>query len=287
MKRQYNLLTAIAMVVGIVIGSGVFFKVQNILLNTKGNILTGVIALLVGGIIMIVCASTFANLATKYSEINGIVDYSDAVVGPKYGSLMAWFIATIYYPAMTSVLVWVTARYTGVLFGWDIAGANVMTLSVIYMVGIFAVNSFSPILAGKIQISTTVIKLIPLFLMGVIGLIFGLVNNTIEYQYIDGEIVKTGKDSFQVLIENFANSGEFVFKDFLGALVAAAFAYEGWMVATSICGELKDSKKNLPIALLFGTSIIMIVYVLYYLGVIGGATTDVLIHGGAPPITPK
>ena len=281
MKQKYNLLTAIAMVVGIVIGSGVFFKVQNILDITKGNVLTGVISLLVGGIIMIVCAITFANLATRYSKINGIVDYSDAVVGSKYGSLMAWFIATIYYPAMTSVLVWVTARYTGVLFGWDMTSSNVMILGVVYMVSIFAVNAFSPILAGKLQISTTVIKLIPLFLMGFVGLIFGLINNNIEYQYIDGEIVKTGTNTLQVLIENIKNSGEFNFKDFLGALVAAAFAYEGWMVATAISGELKDAKKNLPIALLFGAAIIMIVYILYYLGVTGGATTDVLIHGGA------
>jgi APA family basic amino acid/polyamine antiporter len=53
------------------------------------------------------------------------------------------------------------------------------------------------------------------------------------------------------------------------------------MIATSISEELHDAKKNLPIALLLGTIIIMIVYVLYYIGVVGGATTDVLIHGGA------
>ena len=281
MKKKYNLLTAIAMVVGIVIGSGVFFKVQNILSITNGNIWTGIFALLAGGVIMIVCATAFANLATRYTKINGIVDYSDAVVGEKYGSLMAWFIAVVYYPAMTSVLVWVTARYTGVLFGWEMTSANVMTLGIIYMIGIFAVNTFSPILAGKLQISTTIIKLIPLFLMGFVGLIFGLVNNVIEYQYINGEIVKTGKDSLQVLIENFSKTGNFIFKDFLGALVAAAFAYEGWMVATAISEELKDAKKNLPIALLCGTAIIMAVYILYYLGVSGGATTDVLLHGGA------
>ena len=48
MRKKYNLLTAISMVVGIVIGSGVFFKVQNILSITKGNIWTGIIALIVG-----------------------------------------------------------------------------------------------------------------------------------------------------------------------------------------------------------------------------------------------
>ena len=281
MTKKYGLLTAICMVVGVVIGSGVFFKVQNILEITQGNVVSGVIALLTGGIIMIVCATTFSFLATKYSRINGIVDYSHETVGKGYGSMMAWFLATVYFPAMTSVLVWVTARYTGVLFGWEITGANVMTLGMIYLVGIVAVNAFAPVLSGKLQVSTTVIKLIPLFLMGFIGLIYGLMNNVAIFEVVDGQIVKTGKDSLQILIENFKANTEFNFKSMLKALVAAAFAYEGWMIATSISEELHDAKKNLPIALFFGTIIIMVVYVLYYLGVTGGATADVLIHGGA------
>ena len=281
MNKKYGLLTAIAMVVGIVIGSGIFFKIQNILSITNGNVWLGILALIIGGIIMIICALTFSILATKYTEINGIVDYSTAVVNHKYGNLMAWFIATIYYPAMTSVLVWVTARYTGQLFGWDLTSANVMTLGVFYLVVMLAINAFAPLLAGKLQISTTIIKLIPLFLMGIVGIIYGLFNNVSSYEVINGEVVKVGQNSLQILIENFKNNNEFNFKSLLGALVAAAFAYEGWMVATSISEELKSSKKNLPIALLVGTFIIMVVYILYYLGVSGGTTVDVLIHGGA------
>ena len=281
MTKKYGLLTAISMVVGIVIGSGVFFKVQNILEVTNGNVWTGILSLVIGGSIMIVCAITFSILATKYTKINGIVDYSDEVVGRKYGHLMAWFIATIYYPAMTSVLVWITARYTGVLFGWQLNSANVMTLGMLYYAGILAVNALSPKLAGKLQVSTTVIKLIPLILMAVIGFIYGLINNVVKYQVVNGEIVKIGQTSIQILIENFKSSSEFSFVSLLRAIVAAAFAYEGWMVATSISEELKNARKNLPIALLVGTIIIMLVYVLYFLGVTGGATVDVLINGGA------
>ena len=247
MTKKYGLLTAISMVVGIVIGSGVFFKVQNILEVTNGNVWTGILALIIGGAIMIICAIAFSILATKYTKINGIVDYSDEVVGRKYGHLMAWFIATIYYPAMTSVLVWITARYTGVLFGWQLNSANVMTLGMLYYAGILAVNALSPKLAGKLQVSTTIIKLIPLILMAVIGFIYGLINNVVKYQVVNGEIVKIGQTSIQILIENFKSSSEFSFVSLLRAIVAAAFAYEGWMVATSISEELKNARKNLPI----------------------------------------
>ena len=85
LNKRYGLITAIAMVVGIVIGSGVFFKAEKILLSTGGNLPLGILAWIIGGCIMIVCAYTFAKMATKYEKVNGIVDYAEAAIGPKYG----------------------------------------------------------------------------------------------------------------------------------------------------------------------------------------------------------
>ena len=65
------------------------------------------------------------------------------------------------------------------------------------------------------------------------------------------------------------------------AVCATAFAYEGWIIATSINSEIKDSKKNLPKALILGGFIIMATYILYYIGVAGGATNQELIDKGA------
>ena len=65
LHKRYGLITAIAMVVGIVIGSGVFFKAEKILNSTGGNMLIGISAWIIGGCIMVVCAYTFAIMATK------------------------------------------------------------------------------------------------------------------------------------------------------------------------------------------------------------------------------
>ena len=100
------------MVVGIVIGSGVFFKAQDILNYTDGNMIFGTLAWIIGGIVMIICAFNFANFATKYEKVNGVVDYAEAIVGKKYAYMTGWFLSTIYFPAMTSVLAWVSARYS-------------------------------------------------------------------------------------------------------------------------------------------------------------------------------
>lgn len=281
LEKKYGLLMAITMVVGIVIGSGVFFKAQTILAETQGNVWMGILAWIIGGINMLVCAFAFASLSTKYGKINGLVDYTEAVVGKKYSNMFAWFLTLIYYPAMTGVLVWVTARYTGVLFGWELNSANVMALGTAYLLLSFSINALAPKIAGKVQVSTTVIKLIPLMLMAVVGVIYGLINNEVNFAVSEiGEVVNTGKNSLQILIDNFKVGGNTSFSALMAAVVSSAFAYEGWIIATSINGELKNAKKNLPLALVVGCLIIMFVYIAYYIGVLGGATSDVLISGG-------
>ncbi|MBO5711873.1 MAG: APC family permease [Acholeplasmatales bacterium] len=263
LEKKYGLFMAICMVVGIAIGSGVFFKAQDMLNYTGGNVWLGVIAWLLGGAVMIICAAVFANFATKYEKVNGLVDYSEAIVGKKYGLFMGWFVSTIYYPAMTGVLAWVSARYTLVLFGsTEITGGLCMALAGTYLIAIYALNTLSPKLSAKFHISSTVIKLIPLVIMIIVGSIVGLVNgNTIE--------------AFKAASSSTASGSLFA------AICAGAFAYEGWIIATSINSEVKDAKKNLPIALVLGTAIIMLVYILYFIALTGGASIDSLISEGS------
>ncbi|WP_394522618.1 APC family permease [Lacrimispora sp. JR3] len=261
LEKKYGLITAIAMVVGIVIGSGVFFKAEKILTATGGNLKQGILAWVIGGIIMISCAYTFSVMATKYQYVNGVVDYAEAAMGKTYAYYVGWFMAIIYYPTITSVLAWVSARYTCVILGFSITGGECMTIACLYLVSSFTLNALSPVLAGKFQVSTTIIKLIPLFLMAVFGTITGLHNGMTAYNFTH-EVTKS------------SSHGLFT------AIVAASFAYEGWIIATSINAELKNAKKNLPLALIAGTFITMSVYILYYIGLAGTIKNEVMMAGG-------
>ncbi|MGI6586529.1 MAG: APC family permease [Lutisporaceae bacterium] len=233
-----------------------------LLTATGGNLGLGILAWIIGGIIMIVCAYSFAVMATKYQYVNGIVDYAEAAMGEKYSYYVGWFMAIIYLPTLTSVLSWVSARYTSVLLGFSITGGECMTIACLFLVGSYALNSLSPVLAGKFQVSTTVIKLIPLLLMAVVGTIIGL---------ISGMTVQ----NFTTVVTKM-NTSSALFT----AVVATAFAYEGWIVATSINAELKDGKKNLPIALVDGTFGTMLIYILYYIGLAGTVPNEVMMAGG-------
>jgi len=280
LEKKYGLFTAICMVVGTVIGSGVFFKAQVILQKTEGNMPLGIVAWLIGGAIMICCVLAFAAMAQKYEKVNGIVDYAEALVGERYGYYIGWFMTTIYYPTLTSILAWLSARYTMVFLtscwpdipllipaaeGGAIVGPECIALTLFYFCMSYAINALSPILAGKFQTSTTVIKFIPLTLMAVVGIIAGLFSPN------------------KLLVSNFAAATVTggMGAPLLASVCATAFAYEGWIISTSINSELKDAKRNLPRALIIGGIIVVATYTLYYLGVGGGASVEVLMNEGA------
>ncbi|MEE0767314.1 MAG: APC family permease [Oscillospiraceae bacterium] len=263
LQKRYGLLTAICMVVGIVIGSGVFFKATRVLSSTGGSMGQSLLTVGIVGLIMIICSYVFATLATRYEKVNGIVDYAEVTIGRTYAYYVGWFLSIIYYPALTSCLAWVSAQYTCTLFGLPVAGSTHVAIGALYLVCGYVVNALSPRLAGKFQVSTTIIKLIPLALIAVVGTIAGLVNGlTVQ--------------AFSETTASMADPGGGIF----GAIVAFAFAYEGWIIATSINAELKDSKKNLPIALIIGALIVVLVYLGYFLGLTGALSVPDIIAAG-------
>ena len=278
LNRKYGLFTAICMVVGIVIGSGVFFKAQDVLKETNGNALDGILAWVIGGAIMIVLASTFAVMATKYERVNGVVDYAEVLVGKTYAYFVGWFLSMIYYPAMTGVLAWVSARYTVVaVFGVSsvseraLMGPECIAIAAFYLILMYFVNTIAPRIAGKIQVSSTVIKFIPLVFIALVGTVIGLVNGTLVENFKIGDAIK---ETLEITPGATLGNGMFA------AICCTAFAYEGWIIATSINAEIRNSKRNLPIALFVGAIIIALTYILYYIGVLGLGQTEVLMNNG-------
>ena len=266
LTKKYGLLMAIAMVVGVVIGSGIFFKTEAVLTASGGNAMIGIFALLIVGAIMIICSYTFSIMASRYEKVNGVVDYAEAVVGHNYAYYIGWFMSVIYYPAITSVLIWLSAMYTSQLFGLPDAatGGGTLAIAAFYLACIVAFNALAPILSGRFQVLTTVVKLIPLFLMTVVGIVRGVAGGTLMEN-----LTATGT--------SMGGSGSIL----MGACVAMAFSYEGWICATTINAELHDARRTLPRALLLGSLVVVATYVLYYLGINGSLTVGELMESGS------
>ncbi|MBE7034898.1 MAG: APC family permease [Ruminococcaceae bacterium] len=262
LTKKYTLSTAIAMVVGIVIGSGVFFKAEKILIVTGGNVMLSVTAWALGGLIMLICTYAFSILAGRYESVGGLVDYAEALVGKRYSYFVGWFMCLVYYPTLAAAVAWVAARYFCLLIGWQTTGGTALSLSAFFMISAFTVNALSPVLAGKIQIVCTIIKLIPLLLMGLVGTVSGLTN---------GILIQNIKDTLPV---------SSIAPALAVALPATAFAYDGWIVATSINAELKNAKRNLPLALLAGSLIVIVAYIFYCVGLSGAIPKEDMMQMG-------
>lgn len=258
--KKYGLFTGITMVIGSVIGSGAFFKAETIGRITGDAPYLGIYAWIAGGIVMMLCLYAMAALSDKCGK-GGLCSIAENVVGKGYSYFVGWFMATIYYPCLVSVLSYLSARYSLMFAGTENTSGNLcMLLSLCYMTAGFVLNAFSPVLAGKFQVVTTGIKLVPLVLMIIFGLAGGISENRLA-ENLSG-------------INSVENPWELLF----GAIIASLFAYEGWISVCSIGNEMKNSRRNLPLSMLVGGIAVMAVYVLYYMGILGTVSVDVLIN---------
>lgn len=244
-ERRYGLLMAIAMIVGIVIGSGIFFKADDILVQTHGNVAVGCLVLVIGAFGIIFGGITISEWAKITDDAGGLISYAEKSFGHSFAFILGWFQAIAYYPALTAIVAFVAANYTLSLFPQlTFAPYGIWIISVFYLVLLYGMNIFSARISGYFQTSSMFIKLIPLFLIAVLGIIFG-------------NPPSSSGDGFSMPAV-MASSG---------AIVSVAFSYDGWSIAPSICHEIKNAKRNLPLALIISPIIILVVYVSYFLGI--------------------
>ncbi len=242
-KVKFGLPTAVTMIVGIVIGSGIFFKADSLYVITNGNILLGCIYWLLGALGIIFGGLTIAEWAKRLDTVGGLISYSEMAFGKVFGFLAGWFQTIIYLPALCAIIAFVSGLYTSQLFG--LAGMSwIWLFTFVSLFFIFTLNIFATKLAATFQTTTVIIKLVPLIIFAIIGIVFGNPSTV----FVEGI-------SLPLL---FATSS---------GIVAVAFSYDGWLVAPSICHEIKNAKRNLSLALALAPIFIMVIYIAYYVGV--------------------
>lgn len=256
-KNKYGLLTCIAMIVGVVIGSGIFFKSDNILLATNGSIFLGALAFCIAAISIIFGSLTIAELAARNDKAGGIITYAEEAYNGGVACAFGWFQAFLYYPTLIAVVCYVVGIYVCMLFNIPATLETKTLIGLIATAVLFAVNFLSTKLAGYFQTSATFIKLIPLILIGVAGFIFGEPNLILD-----------------------TTSSDFTNATWLSALIPIVFAFDGWIVATSISHEVKNAKRNVPFALICAPLAILLIYLLYFIGISIYLGPDVVMSAG-------
>ena len=256
-KNKYGLVTCIAMIIGVVIGSGIFFKSDNILIATNGNILLGALAFCIAAISIIFGSLTIAELAARNDKPGGIISYAEEAYNGGIGCALGWFQTFLYYPTLIAVVCYIVGVYMEILFGIEGSLETQILIGLGTCIIVFGINAFSAKLAGFFQTTATVIKLIPLVLIGIFGLIWG---NPSAALHVTSSEVQGGT--------------------WLAALVPIVFAFDGWIVATSISHEVKNSKRNVPLALICAPLFILIIYLLYFIGICTYLGPEVVMASG-------
>ncbi len=246
-KRIYGLFTAITMITGIVIGSGIFFKSDDILTYTGGSVLLGIIIFAIAAIAIIFGCLTIGQLASRTDKPGGLVSYAEEFVGMGVSCAFGWFQIFLYLPTLAAVVSWVAGIYISQLFGIPVTLENSILIGVACLTFLFIINILSAKLGGYVQNAAMVIKLVPLIMIALAGLLLG---NPGQVMSEDISIFRetTGKLSW------------------IAAFAPIAFSFDGWIVSTSICSEIKNSKRNLPLALTISPLVILLVYIAYFVG---------------------
>ena len=254
-EKGYGLFTTIAMIIGVVIGSGIFFKSDNILIATNGSIALGVLVFCIAAIAIIFGSLTISELAARNSEAGGLIAYAEQSYNKSIACAFGWFQTFLYFPTGSLELQ--------------------ILIGLIVIVMIYILNGLSSKLGGIFQTASTIIKLIPLILIAIAGIIFGEPSSITSVE-LSSAVKSTGWIAAIAPIA-FSFDGWIVSttighevrdsKRNLPAIAPIAFSFDGWIVSTTIGHEVRDSKRNLPKALIIAPISILIVYLLYFVGI--------------------
>ena len=168
-EKHYGLFTAVSMIVGICVGSGIFFKADDILGATGGNVALGILVFCIGAFSIIFGSITLTQLANRTERTGGVVAYFEEFISDKAASAFGWFQLFVYLPTIIVVVSWVSGIYTCMLLGLPNTLETQTLIGTGYMAFFFLLNYFSLRLGGYFQNLATIMKLIPLIAVAIVG----------------------------------------------------------------------------------------------------------------------
>lgn len=259
LEAKYGLFTAISMVIGQVIGSGIFFKVDDVLVATQGNILAGLLGFIIVGVSVVFGAISMANYAEVLPKDGGVLNYVNFRFGETASYFVGWMYMSLFYPLLTAVLFTVSGIYIAHLCSEFIAfeptPVHFLLIGAVNVLIFFVFNIFRPKSSGIFQQMTMVLKVLPLILIASLGIL----------SLVKGDVAEA--NTFAYAAKNVGENQSLILL-IAASFIPISFAFDGWYIATQISGEIKNSRKNLPKALIIGTIAVMVIYVSYYMGIV-------------------
>ncbi|TBH77009.1 serine/threonine protein kinase [Lactobacillus amylovorus] len=242
LRRSLGFGSAISIVIGTIIGSGIFFK-QASILDSAGSSTMAIAAWIFGGVITLTAGLTIAEIGAQMPYTGGLYVYVENLYGRICGFLAGWMQVIVYGPAIiASVAGFMSIMITN-LFGIDAKWRIPVALITIIAIGLM--NFLENNVAAAFSVITTIGKMIPIAVIIIFGLFWG-------HQDALGQTVSE---------VNRSTGG------FGVAVLATLFGYDGWILIANLGGEMKNPQKLLPKAIILGISSVLVIYTLITIGI--------------------
>jgi basic amino acid/polyamine antiporter, APA family len=253
LKRELGPWAAASIVVGTVIGSGIFLVPRAMVLRVGSPAMVFAVWIF-GGMLSLAGALSYAELAAAMPEAGGEYVYLREAYGPMWGFLYSWTqmwvaksgsIATLatgffyylgnFFPGMDQVFY--TLRLPIGPGGGPLELRYGQLFGMALIMGLAWLNYFGVKIGGDVQVAVTAVKVALIFFIVAAGLIFGHAHGA----SVGAPVPLTGAG-------------------FFAALVAALWAYDGWNNVGMVASEVRDPQRNLPRSLIWGTAAVVAIY---------------------------
>jgi len=246
LARTLDLKDLVLVVIGTVIGSGIWLVPGAVLRNTGGDPGLALIVWLVGGIFSLLGALTFAELGAMYPDSGGSYTYVREAFGPWPAFLLGWTLFLAINTGSTATLAVAFANYAGEFTTLGPVSRKVVAVAMI--AGVAAVNVRGTRHAVSVQNWSTGVKVAVILALAASGIILGSGGHA------------TASRTFTVPVSGSVLSGAGV------ALLGVLWAYEGWVNVTNSAGEARDPQRTFARGIVIGTAALIAIYLVANIG---------------------
>ncbi len=265
--RGLGLIAAISIILGNVIGTGVFLKARAMTCNV-GSPIWVIVVWIAAGLLSLAGALTYAELSAMKPEAGGEYVFLRDAYGRVWSFLYGWmqiFIGKTGSQASVAVAFAIFLNdflggklkqtiFTTNIFNYQYELTSLQLVAVMMIVIITTINCASVSVAGQLATYFTVVKIALILLVG-----FG------AFLLADGNfahfaMLNSGGTCEDVSVK-YGVAGVSFASGFGAAMLGALWGYDGWSNLTLVAGEVKNPQKNIPIALIGGTILVIALYV--------------------------
>lgn len=252
--KKIGLFAAISILIGSIIGIGIFFKNNTVFQNNDNNAIGVLISWILASIISLATAYSFSEIGFNHRNGAGIGGAAEKHLGHKFGRFISFNNSFFYFGILNLAVAIFSAESIVNIFMPNqsitihMSAVMVIGLALIFLFILF--NYLSLKWSTRFQMVSTILKFIPLTMVAVAGLVYGIMNPELSL-FNPGDAAQQGSLSINGI---------------LSSIPAILFAYDSFLGVASLQGEMENPRKKVPLTIVVGMGICIFMYLFVTIG---------------------